>query len=189
MIKLRWGAAVVALAFTVAGCSSGAPASTSAEASVTPTPTATAPATAAPTVAAGDPTTDRPAPTTSASATAGGSTAIPVVQSTPEAAMTSWLRALVGGDSSNVCGLMAANGTAIADLPSAKEQCAQAVTPMLEQLKSVGDPFKGLTVTGATVRGDTATFESAKTTPAMAAPIIKNLKAVRLGGKWYVTQG
>ncbi len=187
MMKLRWGAAVVALAFTVAGCSSGTPASTSAGANVTPTPTATAPATAAPTVAAGDPTTDRAAPTTSASA--GGGAAIPVVQSTPEAAMTSWLRALVGGDSSNVCGLMAANGTAIADLPSAKEQCAQAVTPMLEQLKSVGDPFKGLTVTGATVRGDTATFESAKTTPAMAAPIIKNLKAVRLGGKWYVTQG
>ncbi|WP_440304145.1 hypothetical protein [Intrasporangium sp.] len=103
--------------------------------------------------------------------------------------MTAWLTALLAGDSATVCGLMAVKGTAIEDLPDAKQQCAQAVTPMLGQLKSVKDLFKGLKVQGAKVQGDTATFDAAKTTPDMAASIIKNLKAVRLKGKWYITQG
>ncbi|EWT03835.1 hypothetical protein N864_13115, partial [Intrasporangium chromatireducens Q5-1] len=130
-----------------------------------------------------------PAPSGAAGAGTTATPAKPVDQSTPDAVMTGWLTALLNGDSSTVCGLMAANGTAIEDLPNAKEQCAQAVTPMLEQLQSAKDMFKGLKVEGATVQGDTATFASARTTPELAASIIKNLKAVKLKGKWYVTQG
>lgn len=183
MRKLTSGAAAIAMALTIAGCTTAAPAEP-----------ATSPA--AVTTGSSEPptsTTEDPATSTSdqadPGATAPSSTAAPVDQSTPEKVMTAWLTALVGGDSANVCGLMAANGTAIADLPNAKEQCAKAVTPMLEQLASVKDAFKGLTVTGATVKGDTATFDQATTTPTMAGTIIRNLKAVRIGGKWYITQG
>jgi hypothetical protein len=185
MQTLVRAAAAAALALTIAGCSSPGPTATSTQGgAVTSAPTTTT----APGVTDG-----ATSGATTAPAPSGGTTSptptIHVDQSTPETAMTGWLSALLAGDSSTVCGLMAVNGTAIEDLPNAKEQCAQAVTPMLVQLKSVKDMFKGLKVQGAKVQGDTATFEAAKTTPDMAASIIKNLKAVRLKGKWYITQG
>lgn len=103
--------------------------------------------------------------------------------------MTSWLTAMLEGDGTVVCGLMASGETAIADLPAAQGQCAEMIAPMLKQLSAVKEMFGGLTITGATVSGDTASFESAKTKPALAADIIASLKAVRLDGKWYVTEG
>jgi hypothetical protein len=60
---------------------------------------------------------------------------------------------------------------------------------MLDQIKELGAAFKGLKITGATVSGDTASFESVTTEPALAADVVATFKAVRIGGKWYVTQG
>lgn len=117
--------------------------------------------------------------------------ATPVVvdQSTPERAMTSWLTAMLEGNGTTVCGLMASGDTAIVQLPAAQEQCAEMIAPMLGQLSSVKAMFGGLKITGATVSGDTADFASATTKPALAAEIIASLKAVRLDGKWYITEG
>ncbi len=103
--------------------------------------------------------------------------------------MTAWLTAMLEGDGTMVCGLMASGETAIADLPAAQGQCAEMIAPMLEQLSSVKAMFGGLKITGATISGDTADFASATTKPALAAEIIASLKAVRLDGKWYVTEG
>lgn len=132
------------------------------------------------------------------SATAGGSGATgsagaatpagPADQSTPEAVMTSWLAAMVSGDGNTVCGLMSTGGKPIASIPGAAPACGKKITPMLEQLKELGAAFKGLKITGATVKGDTATFESVTTEPALAADVVRSFKAVRIAGKWYVTQ-
>jgi hypothetical protein len=182
MKKLMCALAATVLALALGACSTSAPSTSGSTGAVTTSEAGTGAA------AAGSPTTGATGSAPADSGTAAAS-ATPVDQSTPEAAMTAWLTALLAGDSSTVCGLMAVKGTAIEDLPDAKQQCAKAVTPMLGQLKSVKDLFKGLKVQGAKVQGDTATFDAAKTTPDMAASIIKNLKAVRLKGKWYITQG
>ncbi|HET8594637.1 MAG TPA: hypothetical protein VFM07_05265 [Intrasporangium sp.] len=187
MQRLVRGAATAALALMVAGCSSSGPTATSTQGgAVTSAPTTSAPGV---TDGGSSGATTAPSPGPTSTTPTSPTPTIHVDQSTPEAAMSGWLTALLAGDSSTVCGLMAVNGTAIEDLPDAKEQCAQAVTPMLVQLKSVKDMFKGLKVQGAKVQGDTATFDTAKTTPDLAAGIIKNLKAVKLKGKWYITQG
>lgn len=103
--------------------------------------------------------------------------------------MTSWLKAMFVGDKESVCALMASGGKAIADVPDAVQACSGMIGTMLDQLKPLADAFQGLTIEGATVSGDTATFESVTTTPPTAAQIVKSFKAVRINGKWYVTQG
>ncbi len=118
-----------------------------------------------------------------------GASAGPVDQSTPEAAMTSWLGAMVAGDGNSVCALMATKGKAISSIPGAAATCGKTITPMLDQIKELGAAFQGLKITGATVTGDTASFESVTTEPALAADVVASFKAVRIGGKWYVTQG
>lgn len=117
------------------------------------------------------------------------STSVVVDQSTPEAAMTSWLRAMFAGDTTAVCSLMASQGKAIADVPQAVETCSSMIGTMLDQLEPLAGAFTGLTIEGATVTDDTATFENATTQPAMAAQIIRSFKAVRIDGDWYVTEG
>jgi hypothetical protein len=97
--------------------------------------------------------------------------------------------AMFAGDTKSVCALMASNGKAIADVPQAVETCSSMIGTMLEQLQPLAGAFQGLTIEGATVTGDTATFESATTEPAMAAQIIRSFKALRIDGKWYVTEG
>ncbi|MEO7130402.1 MAG: hypothetical protein ABIZ07_03390, partial [Dermatophilaceae bacterium] len=92
------------------------------------------------------------------------------------------------GDSANVCALMASDDQAIADIPNAVETCGTTIEPMLKNLTPLKEMFKGLDIKGATVTGDTANFDSATTTPVMAAQIIKQFKAVKLNGKWFVTQ-
>jgi predicted small lipoprotein YifL len=195
MNKLLSVTAALALALTVAACgTSGTPADaptttvadgTSSASGADQTDRSAPSAKAAPSVPEGAATGDSsPSPTPKEAAPA-----VAVDQSTPEAAMTSWLTAMLEGDSAIVCGLMASGETAIAELPAAQGQCAEMIAPMLEQLSAVKEMFGGLRITGATVSGDTASFRSATTKPALAADIIASLKAVRLDGKWYVTEG
>ncbi len=103
--------------------------------------------------------------------------------------MISWLGAMVAGDGKAVCEIMAFSGKPMSEIPGAADGCASSVTPMLDQIKQLGGVFQGLTISGATVKGDTATFESVTTTPALAADVVSNFKAVKIDGKWYVSQG
>lgn len=181
MNKLLAVAALVGV-LAAAGCSKApAPAPTT---SAQPTSAATA----SPTDSGATGTDGATGTSTGGTATATGTT-VAVDQSTPEAAMTSWLMAMFAGDTKNVCALMASNGKAIADVPQAVETCSSMIGTMLEQLQPLAGAFQGLTIEGATVTGDTATFESATTEPAMAAQIIRSFKALRIDGKWYVTEG
>lgn len=120
---------------------------------------------------------------------AAGSTGGVMQQGTPEEAMRSWLRAMLAGDPTAVCALMATNGKAIAEVPQAVETCSGMIGTLLDKLRPLAPQFSGLTISGATVTGDTATFDNATTKPTMAAQIIKPFKAARIDGKWYVTQG
>jgi hypothetical protein len=96
---------------------------------------------------------------------------------------------MVAGDGRTVCELMATGGKTISSIPGAAAACSKTITPMLDQLKELGGAFRGLKISGATVTGDQASFESVTTEPALAADVVSNFKAVRIGGKWYVTQG
>jgi hypothetical protein len=183
MKKLLTGALALALSVSLAACSKSV--------DQTSAPSASAGATGS----AGSSATS-PSDTPSATPTGpglgtgtAGATAGPVDQSTPEAAMTSWLGAMVAGDGNSVCALMATKGKAISSIPGAAATCGKTITPMLDQIKELGAAFQGLKITGATVNGDTASFESVTTEPALAADVVASFKAVRIGGKWYVTQG
>ena len=123
------------------------------------------------------------------SATTGTAAPVTVDQTTPEAAMTSWLGAMVAGEGQTVCNLMATDNKAISSIPGAAQACGSKITPMLAQIKQLGAVFQGLKISGATVKGNTATFESVTTTPALAADVVSNFKAVKINGKWYVSQG
>jgi hypothetical protein len=172
MKKLLTGALALALAAALAGCNKTTP-------SASPSSTSTG----ASSSSASSSTSSTTGTTSSA-----GATATAVDQSTPEAAMTSWLNAMVAGNGKTVCALMAAEGKAIEKIPTAAEQCGKTITPMLEQLKELGGAFAGLSITGATVKGTTATFEAVTTKPALAAEVVSSFKAVKIGTKWYVTQ-
>ena len=180
MKKLLTGALALALSVSLAACSKAVDQGTRRRALRPPrrrarrTPSGTS--------------SDTPTGTGTGTSTA-GATAGPVDQSTPEAAMTSWLGAMVAGDGNSVCALMATKGKAISSIPGAAATCGRTITPMLDQVKDLGAAFKGLKITGATVNGDTASFESVTTEPALAADVVSSFKAVRIGGKWYVTQG
>jgi len=142
------------------------------------------------TTASGSATTPGGTSTTpGGSATTGSAAPVTLDQSTPEAAMISWLGAMVAGDGKSVCEIMAFGGKPMSQIPGAADGCASSVTPMLDQIKQLGGVFQGLTISGATVKGDTATFESVTTTPALAADVVSNFKAARIDGKWYVSQG
>ena len=133
--------------------------------------------------------TDTMSSATSDDTGTGIATAVPVDQTTPEAVMTSWLGAMVAGDGNTVCSLMATQGKAISSIPGAAEACGKTITPMLDQIKELGAAFQGLQINGATVNGNNATFESVTTEPALAADVVASFKAVKIAGKWYVTQG
>ena len=179
MKKLLTGAVALALSVSLAACSKAAD-----QASPPSTPAASTSSATTPSGTSSDTPTGTGTGTSTAGATAG-----PVDQSTPEAAMTSWLGAMVTGDGNSVCALMATKGKAISSIPGAAATCGKTITPMLDQIKELGAAFKGLKITGATVNGDTASFESVTTEPALAADVVATFKAVRIGGKWYVTQG
>ena len=186
MKKLLTGALALALSVSLAACSK----------SVDPAATPTAPAgstssvtTPSDTMSSG--TTDDTGATDTGTDTGTGTTSAtagPVDQATPEAAMTSWLGAMVAGDGNTVCALMATGGKAISSIPGAAAACGKTITPMLDQIKELGAAFQGLKISGATDNGNNATFESVTTEPALAADVVSSFKAVKIGGKWYVTQ-
>ena len=180
MNKLMTGALALALSVSLAACSK------SVEPAATPTTAAgssSSATTPSDTMSSG--TTDDTGATDSATTSATGG---PVDQSTPEAAMTSWLGAMVAGNGNTVCELMATGGKAISSIPGAAAACGKTITPMLDQIKELGAAFQGLKISGATVSGNNATFESVTTEPALAADVVSSFKAVKIGGKWYVTQ-
>ena len=181
MKKLTTAALALSLSVSLAACSkatdtTGASSSTTPAASTTSSSSASTPSgTSSDPSATGDSTT--------------AATPVAVDQSTPELAMTSWLGAMVAGDGTSVCNLMAYKDKPISGIPGAGAACAKTITPTLDQLKDLGGAFSGLKINGATVSGDKATFESVTTEPALAADVVSRFKAVRIGGKWYVTQG
>ena len=128
-------------------------------------------------------------PSSTASSSGGSSTTPPVIidQSTPEGAMTAWLGSMVSGDSTAVCGLMASGGKPLTEIEGAGATCSKLIAPTVAELKKVGGAFAGLRITGASVKGNAATFENASTQPALAAKVISGVKAVKIGSKWYVT--
>jgi len=84
---------------------------------------------------------------------------------------------------------MATRGKSIPSIPGAAAACGQRITPMLTQIKELGAAFQGLQISGATVKGNNASFDSVTTEPAVAADVVASFKAVKIGGKWYITQG
>ncbi|MEO6999811.1 MAG: hypothetical protein ABI112_17185 [Terracoccus sp.] len=165
MNKLLTGVLAFGLAASLAACSgttTSAPTPTGAgasESSATTAPQATSP---------------DPAP--------GGTTD----QSTPEAVMTAWLNALVDGKTADICALTAVDGKIASDV-GGNAQCTKSLGSLAGSLKSASSLFEGLTIKGATVKGNKATFETATTKPELAAQLIKALAAVKIGSKWYVT--
>lgn len=180
MNKLVTGAIAVALSVSLAGCSKAVDQGPTQTTSAGPSSSSTTPT---------DTTSSATSDDTGTGTSTGGATAGPVDQTTPEAVMTSWLGAMVAGDGNTVCSLMATQGKAISSIPGAAEACGKTITPMLDQIKELGAAFQGLKITGATVKGNTATFESVTTEPALAADVVASFKAVKIAGKWYVTQG
>lgn len=175
------GAAPVS-APSVTPATSTVPATSPATPTSSPPSTTTAPATSS--------TTTPATPTkTSTKARPGSTTAsTPVVdQTSPEGAMTSWLASMVAGKSETVCSLMASGGTPISQIQGAAQKCADTVEPTVKDLSKIRASFDGLKISGATVNADQASFEAARTTPALAAPVIATLKAVKIGSKWYIT--
>ncbi|MCU1536439.1 MAG: hypothetical protein JWP82_790 [Humibacillus sp.] len=188
MTKLTTAALALLLVGLLAACSkdtgaSGTPASPAASSS------SSSSSSAAPTT----PATSATSATSGSTPTAGGSatSAAPVTvdQSTPEAAMTSWLGAMVAGQGQTVCDVMAIKGQPIKEIEGAAKACGEKITPMLDKITALGGAFTGLQISGATVSGDTATFESVTTTPALAADVVSTFQAVKVGGLWYVSQG
>ncbi|WP_235509499.1 hypothetical protein [Terrabacter sp. Soil811] len=180
MKKLLTGALALALSISLAACSKSVdPAATP----TTPAGSTSSATTPSDTMSSGTTDDTGATDTGTTSATAG-----PVDQATPEAAMTSWLDAMVAGDGNTVCTLMATGGKAISSIPGAAAACGKTITPMLDQIKELGAAFQGLKISGATVNGNNATFESVTTEPALAADVVSSFKAVKIGGKWYVTQ-
>ncbi|EWT00840.1 hypothetical protein N865_13490 [Intrasporangium oryzae NRRL B-24470] len=175
------GAIALALAAALAGCSKADPAADPSGAGSGLT-SSTAPADGGSSSAA------TPTGGSSGAATGTPTAAAPADQSTPEAAMTAWLNAMVGGDGQGVCSVMATRGKAFSSIPGASASCIKTITPLLDQLKELKSAFEGLTISGATVSGANATFESVTTEPAVAAEVVSSFKAVKIGGKWYITQ-
>ncbi len=197
MNKLVIGASTLALCAALTACGgasdpvspSPGPASglpTSGLATSSPPSTSATPATGGSTSSVASTT----ASTSGGSSTTTSTSAAPPVtidQSTPEGAMTSWLGSMVSGDSTAVCGLMASGGKPISEIEGAGATCSKMIAPTVSELKKVGGAFAGLRITGASVKGNQATFEKASTQPVLAAKVISGLKAVKVGSKWYVT--
>ncbi|HEY9495736.1 MAG TPA: hypothetical protein VIR15_12840 [Intrasporangium sp.] len=171
MRKLLSGALALTLTLALGACS------TLEDAFMSPAPTAVP---RADTTAADSATAT---PTTKATTTSPA-----VDQATPEAAMESWLTALVAGDGVAVCALMAADGQPVNSIKGAAPDCGEALTPLLSSLQELKGMFDGLSIDGATVIDDLATFEAATVKPDVAAQVIHRFKAVKIKDKWFVTE-
>ena len=145
MTKLTTATIALLLAGSLTACSkdtgaASTPAAPAASASSAPSAPSTSDATGTDPTATGSDT-----PT--ASGTASTSAApVTVDQSTPEAAMTSWLGAMVAGQGQTVCDGMAIKGQPIKDIEGAAKACGEKITPMLEKITALGgaaDPLVG----------------------------------------------
>lgn len=97
------------------------------------------------------------------------------------------LNAMGAGKGSEICSLTAVNGKRASDVTNGQQQCTKSLSSVSGSLKPLAGLLKGLTIKGATVKGDKADFSNAKTTPELAAAFIKGLKAIKIDGKWYVS--
>ncbi len=186
MNKLKTGALALGLAASLAACSSGAEPAATPSAAPNSASSTTSTTTTTTTSAATQTQTPTPTPTgddTPPAPAADGT----IDQGTPEAVMTAWLNALVDGKTADICTLTAVDGKLVTDVKGGKEQCTKGLGALAGSLKSAGSLFDGLTITGATIKGDKATFEKATTKPELAAQVISSLAAVKIGSKWYVT--
>jgi hypothetical protein len=171
MRKLLSGALALTLTLALGACS------TLEEAFMSPAPTAVPRAVA----------TSASEATTAPSATV--TPTEPVVdQATPEAVMESWLSALVSGDGVRVCALMAADGQPVNSIKGAAPECGKELSPLLSSLQELNGMFDAVSIDGATVIDDLATFEAATVKPAVAAQVIHRFKAVKIKDKWFVTE-
>lgn len=156
-------AAATVLMFGLAACSNN-------QTTAGPTP--------APTTA--EATTEAPA-TTQAAPTQGG-------QATPEAAAETMLKAFGAGDARGACAIMSDGKQTLEGNESGLQQCEDALKGLVEQLGKAAPELKDATVTGATINGDTATFENAKVTPDIGQGVLSTMKAAKINGKWYMTR-
>ena len=101
--------------------------------------------------------------------------------------MTAWVNALVDAKTADICTLTALDGKIASDVEGGKEKCTQTLGSLPGSLKSASSLLAGLSITGATIQGNKATFEKATTKPELAAQVIASLAAVKIGSKWYVT--
>lgn len=160
-------AAAAVLTFGLAACGNN-----ETTAGTTPAPTlaeTTAPA----------PTTE--ATTTEAAPTEGG-------QATPEAAAEVMLKAFGAGDARGACAIMSDGTQTLEGNERGLQECEDALKGLVEQLGKAAPELKDATVTGATINGDSATFENATVTPDIGQGVLSSMKAARIDGKWYMTQ-
>ncbi len=192
MNKLMTGALALGLAASLAACSGSAdPAATPSSLLNTTTFTSATTTTATTTTAgASTPTgadtsqsaTNTAPPATSQTPAVGGT----IDQGTPEAVMTAWVNALVDAKTADICSLTVIDGKIASDVGD-NGQCTKSFGSLAGSLKSASSLFEGLSIKGATVNGNKATFEKATTKPELVAQLIKALAAVKIGSKWYVT--
>lgn len=140
-------------------------------------------------------TTPAPAPatTTQAAPTEAATTTTAPAESlggkeTPEAAAETVMHAFGNGDGKAACAVMASQGRPLEKTAGAVDQCATTIQGMMDQMKDSLPEFKTGTVTGATINGDTASFENATVKPEMAKSMMTSFKAQKISGKWYITQ-
>lgn len=124
------------------------------------------------------------APQASSSPAAAGS----VRHATPDAAGQAFLRALGAQDAAGACRVTAAGGTVVETQPTVMEMCVSAMTQAASAASAqAGDDLRQATVSGVRVDGDRADFANAAVTPTAAGQFLRQMKAVRIGGAWYVS--
>lgn len=106
----------------------------------------------------------------------------------PEEAGQAFLRALGHQDAVGACRVTAAGGTVVETEPAVMEMCVSAMTQAASAASaSAGDALQQATVSGVRVDGDHADFADAAVTPVAAGQFLRQMKAVRIGGGWYVS--
>ena len=107
-------------------------------------------------------------------------------QVSADAAGQAFLHAFGTGDARGVCAVMAAQGVPVESSPAIVDKCASALQGTLDTVKEHAGQLSEATVTGATVSGDTATFENATITPELGKSVLGSQSAVQINGKWYI---
>lgn len=173
-------AAAAVLVFGLAACGNDTDSSPAETAAPAPATTTTTPAE---TTASPEASADASA---SASATADASAAVAEGdQSTPEAAAESALKAIGAGNIKGACQFVSDGTQPVAGNPQNEAACEQVLNGIVagvpeEQMGAL----ENVSVEGATVNGQQATFENATVNPPM--PQLQQLKAVQIDNDWYL---